>query len=101
MITASGRELRAAIDVQALRWQDDAACSETGTEPFFAEGDGRFLIAARALATCAACPVREPCLEYALEYEARPETAGHHGIFGGTIPAEREAIARVRKQEAA
>ena len=40
---------------------------------------------ARAKTVCAACPVREPCLDAALA------TGGHHdhGIQGGTTPKER------------
>lgn len=44
--------------------------------------------AAAAIAVCEACPVRQECLELAL----RNWTAGRHGIWGGTVPAEREDI---------
>jgi Transcription factor WhiB len=41
--------------------------------------------AAGAIAVCAACRVREECLELAL----RNWTVGQHGVWGGTVPAER------------
>jgi WhiB family redox-sensing transcriptional regulator len=44
--------------------------------------------AAEALAVCAACPVREECLELAL----RNWTVGQHGVWGGTVPAERQEL---------
>jgi hypothetical protein len=44
--------------------------------------------AAGALSVCAVCPVREECLELAL----RNWTVGQHGVWGGTVPAERERL---------
>jgi hypothetical protein len=44
--------------------------------------------AAAALSVCADCTVREQCLELAL----RDWTVGQHGIWGGTVPAERERL---------
>ena len=46
--------------------------------------------AARALAVCAACPVRAECLEYALD--AREA----YGIWGGMTELERRALLRRR-----
>jgi WhiB family redox-sensing transcriptional regulator len=46
--------------------------------------------AAAALAICAACPVRADCLELAL----RNRRLGEHGVWGGTLPAERDALRR-------
>jgi hypothetical protein len=46
--------------------------------------------AADAIAICAACPVRRPCLELSL----RCWSVGQHGIWGGTVPAEREVLRR-------
>jgi hypothetical protein len=45
--------------------------------------------AARAIATCEACPVRADCLELALRLWS---SAGHHGIWGGTVEAERRVL---------
>jgi hypothetical protein len=44
--------------------------------------------AAGALSVCAVCPVRAECLELAL----RNWTVGQHGVWGGTVPAERERL---------
>jgi WhiB family redox-sensing transcriptional regulator len=35
---------------------------------------------------CAGCPVREPCLDYALSYETT------HGIWGGLAERDRRAL---------
>lgn len=72
-------------------WRDEAACRGMDSEVFFAEQRGRSTREARAV--CAECPVSELCLEYALD---RPEKMG---VWGGTVPKEREAIrARRRRQ---
>jgi Transcription factor WhiB len=44
--------------------------------------------AAAALAVCGACRVRQECLELSL----RNWTVGQHGVWGGTVPAERERL---------
>jgi WhiB family redox-sensing transcriptional regulator len=44
--------------------------------------------AAAAIAVCAACPVRAACLEWAL----RNWGIGQFGVWGGTVPAEREIL---------
>jgi Transcription factor WhiB len=44
--------------------------------------------AAAAIAACAACPVRGECLELAL----RNWAIGQFGVWGGTVPAEREKL---------
>jgi WhiB family transcriptional regulator, redox-sensing transcriptional regulator len=48
--------------------------------------------AAAALAVCARCPVRAECLELAL----RHWTVGQHGVWGGTVPAERQELRSAR-----
>ncbi|WP_460782771.1 WhiB family transcriptional regulator [Nonomuraea sp. N2-4H] len=40
----------------------------------------------RAKQVCAGCPVREPCLEYALS------TRQAHGVWGGTDPGQRREL---------
>ena len=71
----------------ALRWQDRAACRDSSPDSFFpvaAPGTDAYAEqAAEALKACAGCPVRLPCLGYAVS--AR-ET---WGVWGGTSPAER------------
>lgn len=51
---------------------------------FFSESPKRI---AQAKALCAQCPITEKCLQYALDIEVE------FGIFGGTTPQERKALA--------
>jgi WhiB family redox-sensing transcriptional regulator len=77
------------------RWQLDAACRGPDASLFFApnyferreEKDGR---EAKAKAICARCPVREPCLGYALA------TGERHGVWGGLNEFERRQVLRRR-----
>ena len=70
---------------------DDAACRDTDTAVFFPTSDAH---AAEAKAICATCPVREACLEFALE--TRPAD----GVWGGLTSIERHRVIR-RRQKAA
>lgn len=45
--------------------------------------------AARALALCAKCPVRQDCLELSMR---QWDGAGRYGVWGGLLEAERAAI---------
>jgi hypothetical protein len=70
-----------------------AACSDSGLDPdlwFPVSQDPATARreAAAALMLCAACVVRTHCLELAL----RHWPAGQHGIWGGTLPSERQAL---------
>ena len=74
-------------------WQLAAACRGADASLFFApnyferreEKDGR---EARAKAICSRCPVREPCLGYALT------TREPHGVWGGLTEFERRQLLR-------
>lgn len=70
------------IDVRHLDWHDDGSCRYVDPELFFPEGppDGR------AIAICAACPVKEKCFDDAM---ADPRRIG---IWGGTTNADRDRI---------
>ena len=72
-------------------WFDDAACRDADTAVFFPTSDAH---ADEAKAICAACPVREECLEFALE------TRQAEGVWGGHTPIERHRVIR-RRQKAA
>jgi WhiB family redox-sensing transcriptional regulator len=68
-----------------------AACGENDLELFYPEpGDQAAEQAAKAI--CAACPVKDACLEMALV------TGDQHAILGGTTPAERAPMRRQRQQ---
>jgi WhiB family redox-sensing transcriptional regulator len=72
-------------------WYDDAACRDAETDVFFPKSDAD---TEAAKAICAACPVREECLEFAIE--TRPSD----GVWGGLTPIERHRLIR-RRQKAA
>jgi hypothetical protein len=68
-------------------------CSRSGVDPdqwypVSAPASMARLEAARAIAVCSACVVRQHCLELSLRYW----TVGQHGVWGGTVPAERAEL---------
>ena len=78
------------VTVHNTDWQVRAACRNTDTEAFFnpdyLRGRNKRAREAAAKAICAACPVREACLEWALHLG---ET---HGVWGGMTPEERAGV---------
>jgi WhiB family transcriptional regulator, redox-sensing transcriptional regulator len=72
-------------------WRGDAACRDLDTAVFFPEDDQGV---AEAKAVCAACPVRDACLDFALI------TRQDDGVWGGLDESERRRVRR-RRQEAA
>lgn len=77
-----------------LEWREDASCLSLGTEMFFPP---RGASTAPAKRICAYCPVREDCLDYALD--AVPTF--DHGIWGGSTERDRRAIRLGRSTKAA
>ena len=80
-------------------WQRLAGCRGEDAAYYFApsyfEKRGEKLAReAVAKRICAACPVREPCLDYALT------TREAHGVWGGLNETERRAILKRRAREA-
>ena len=67
----------------AARWRELAACRGADLEVFF---PGRGEPAGPARQVCAACPVRQPCLDYAITNRIT------HGIWGGLTERERRAL---------
>jgi hypothetical protein len=70
-----------------------AACSSSGLSPdswapVSGPADAARREAAAAIKVCTTCRVRAECLELAL----RNWAVGQHGIWGGTVPAEREEL---------
>ena len=63
-----------------LDWLEDAACGGTGLDLFFGPDDespsGRDDREADALAVCARCPVRVPCLMWQLRFPSQEGVAG-------------------------
>lgn len=71
-------------------WLHDAACRGMDVSIFYRPDNERGTPARRrdlrAKAICATCPVRRPCLDWALA------TAEPYGIWGGFTPDERRAL---------
>jgi WhiB family redox-sensing transcriptional regulator len=72
-----------------LTWKLAGACRYASTDLFYPVSDAD---AGPAKQVCAACGVREQCLEYALTVR-EPE-----GIWGGHTFAERRSIIRRRRE---
>lgn len=72
-------------------WRQRAACRGLDPEIFYPACDEE---ADEAKATCAECPVRQPCLEHAL---ANRE---HDGVWGGATERERRRLVRQRRKSA-
>jgi len=70
-------------------WMNDGSCREHPSEVFF-PSDGVGVTLAQRI--CATCPVRQPCLEYALEHRI------DHGVWGGTSERERRRILKRRRE---
>ena len=67
-----------------VEWMDDALCREIDAELFFPEPSR---VPHDAKKACSLCPVRYPCLEYALTLDVE-------GVWGGTTPADRRRMRR-------
>lgn len=78
-------------------WMNRGLCTIAGIHPetfFPPKTDGRN--AGRdARKICADCPVRQTCLEYAIEFPTHLD-----GIWGGTSEIERRAMRRARRRTA-
>ncbi len=72
-------------------WMADGNCRSESPSLFF-PSDGVGVEVARRV--CATCPVKSPCLEYALR------NGIDHGVWGGASERERRRIARRRRMEA-
>ena len=69
-------------------WMNEGNCRDHPPEVFF-PSDGVGVQIARQI--CATCPVKEPCLEYALVQRI------DHGVWGGASERERRRILRRRR----
>ncbi len=75
-----------------LSWRQRGACRGLDPDVFYPPSDDE---ADEAKAICATCPVKEPCLEFALD------TREAEGIWGGTTARERRRLLRQRRKIAA
>lgn len=72
-----------------MSWRDRAACLDMDTNLFFPEaGRNAYRQVERAKRICSTCPVRQECLDYALEFPDRSMP----GIWGGTTEGERRRM---------
>lgn len=81
-------ELTALYREGKINWQELANCIGVSPDVFFPQ-DGSLGAAQRI---CAACVVREPCLEYALSIRE------DHGVWGGTSERQRRRILKARSR---
>ncbi len=80
---------------ERLEWQEQAACRSYDNILFFGIDEGESELERQqregeAKSVCAVCPVKDPCLEYAIETNQR------YGIWGGATDKERSALKRRR-----
>lgn len=74
-----------------VRWREDAACRGVDTDVFFPVTEEE---AGPAKTVCASCPVREECLEFALQ------TRQEDGVWGGLTETERRRLRRRLRERA-
>jgi len=70
-------------------WAERAACKGLDPAIFYPLTDEE---AGHAKAICAECPVKEPCLEHAIENREK------NGVWGGETERERLRIVRRRRR---
>lgn len=80
-----------------LNWMNHAACRGMDTNLFFPEVGGVGNGNDKAISVCENCPVITHCRAYADHMERRPGHQGHHGVWGGTTPDERDRSRRKRQ----
>lgn len=74
-------------------WADAALCAGIDPDLWF-PGPGSEETGIRL---CWECPVREECLDYAMEAEGDANRHMRHGVWGGMTSAERARLAQERR----
>lgn len=74
------------VDPDGQHWLDRAACKGYDTDLFFPDKSGH---PKWAIKICAGCPVRQECLDYAIEAGCR------FGVYGGYTSRQREALTAI------
>lgn len=74
-----------------LSWRQSAACRGVDPEIFYPASEEEAEV---AKTVCAACPVREACLEFALASRERD------GVWGGATERDRRRLLRQRRKSA-
>lgn len=80
---------------EQLEWQEDAACRDVDNMLFFGADESeseleRQTREGHAKSICQTCPVKAPCLEFAMD------TNQKYGIWGGYTDKERSSLKRRR-----
>jgi WhiB family redox-sensing transcriptional regulator len=73
------------LDLDERPWAGYAACRDADADLFFSTEEPEV---ASAVKICAGCPVRDECLEWALETRVR------YGVWGGATERERRSMLR-------
>lgn len=84
---------RRKVTEMSLNWMDEALCAQVGTEIFFPERGGN---PHAAVSVCRRCPVKQECLNHALDLEASSPLQVT-GIWGGTTTKQRDRLRRALK----
>lgn len=71
--------------MQDARWLDQAKCRGMDSDRFFVRGVAQ---ARPVLRVCERCPVKEPCLRYAIDNDIT------FGVWGGLTERQRRAYQR-------
>ena len=79
------------VERSSTSWQQAARCRGIDPDVFHPQSNEE---ADEAKAICASCPVREPCLEYALVVREKL------GVWGGLTERERRRVLRHRRKSA-
>src|SRR5262249_3382053 len=83
---------RRGAEAMNLAWRQQARCRGVDPATFYPVSDEDEALDAKEI--CATCPVREPCLEYALTVREK------HGVWGGRTERERRRLIRQRRKSA-
>ena len=75
--------------IMSEHWAEQALCRQVDTGDMFFPSKGGSTRSAKTV--CRACPVRDECLQHALDFGITD------GVFGGMSPTEREALGIKRK----
>lgn len=73
------------VDLEERPWAAYASCRDADPEMFFPREPGD---ATAAIRVCNGCPVRDECLDWALEMRIS------YGVWGGTTERERRRMLR-------
>ena len=81
-------------------WRDIASCLGHDPEIWYPHTTDH-ITAIQAVVICSSCPVRDACLEDALDQEAGIKADGRDGIRAGLSPLDRYNIYRARTRATA